>query len=177
MATKLAVLVASLLVPLAAAIQDPQKKQDPSKQEEPAVAIGVTPPPKAALLADLQKLSWMSGTWVMERGGITTEEHWRPVQGSMLLGTSHSYGDKGSTFFEFLRIATVRDKLAYVASPGGSRPTTFPLAKLEDGVVVFENEKHDFPQRIRYEKTEKGVTATISLLDGSKAESFVFTKK
>lgn len=177
MATKLVVLAVSLLLPFAASIQDPQKKSEPPKKE-PTAAVGLVPPaPSPAVLADLQKLAWISGTWVMEKDGVTTEEHWRPLQGSTLIGTSHSFDAKQSTFFEFLRIAPVRDKLAYIASPGGSRPTVFSLAKMEDGVVVFENEKHDHPQRIRYERTEKGMTATISMLDGSKAESFVFTKK
>ena len=177
MATKLAVLAVSLLLPFAASIQDPQKKPELAKKEPPVPMGGIAPSASAAQIADLQKLSWISGTWVIEKDGVTTEEHWRPLQGSTLIGTSHSFDAKQSTFFEFLRIAPVRDKLAYIASPGGSRPTVFTLAKMEDGVVVFENEKHDHPQRIRYERTEKGMTATISMLDGSKAESFVFTKK
>lgn len=43
--------------------------------------------------------------------------------------------------------------------------------------MVFENDKHDHPQRIRYEKTAAGMTATISQLDGSKAARFVFRRK
>ena len=49
--------------------------------------------------------------------------------------------------------------------------------KQDEKQAVFENPKHDHPKRIRYERTEKGMTATISLLDGTKAQSFVFTKK
>jgi hypothetical protein len=42
---------------------------------------------------------------------------------------------------------------------------------------VFENPEHDHPQRIRYVKTEEGMTATISLMDGSRATDFVFVRR
>ena len=172
MATKLALFVASLLVPFFAATQEP--KQDPKQEPDKKPTA---PAPMKAEPADLKKLEWLSGTWAMEKDGTTTEEHWRPLQGTTLMGTSHTFDAKSSKFFEFLRITAMRGTIAYIASPQGMKPTVFPLAKLEDGVVVFENPQHDYPQRIRYEKTDKGVTATISLLDGGKAESFVFTKK
>lgn len=156
MLTKL--LASGVLILLLATTQDP--KPD------------AAPPP-----ADITKLAWLAGTWFLEQDGVVTEEHWRPLQGSTLLGTSHTYDDKRTRFFEFLRIASMRGKIAYIAMPGGAQPTVFPLTKLEEGVVEFENAKHDHPQRIRYEKTEKGVTATISQMDGSKSQSFVFTKR
>jgi hypothetical protein len=151
-------MMCGVLVLLASALQDPK-------------------PGAAAAAADLSKLSWLSGTWFLEQDGVVTEEHWRPLQGTTLLGTSHTYDKARTRFFEFLRIASSRGKIAYIAMPGGASPTVFPLAKLEDGVVEFENGEHDHPQRIRYERTEKGVTATISQLDGSRAQSFVFAKR
>lgn len=125
----------------------------------------------------LEKMTWLCGTWVLQDGKQTTEEHWRPLQGTTLLGSSHSFDDAKTTFFEHLRITATKGTIAYVASPGGAAPTVFLLTKLEDGVMVFENAKHDHPQRIRYEKTKDGATATISQLDGSRAQSFVFKKK
>jgi hypothetical protein len=67
-------------------------------------------------------------------------------------------------------------QIAHVASPGGAPPTAFLLTKLEDGLVEFENAQHDHPQRIRYERTEAGITATISQLDGSRAQAFAFSR-
>lgn len=144
----------------------------------------VAPAPAAAVLTPgkmdatlLPKLAWLAGTWVMKDGDKTTEEHWRPLQGTTLLGTSHLFDAKQTRFFEFLRITLERGTIAYIAQPGGAAPTAFPLVQLTDTTMVFENAKHDFPQRIRYAKTAAGVTATISLLDGSKAMDYVFTKK
>ena len=150
---------------LPAAFQDPEKKPATAST---AMKFG----PEA-----LEKLAWMSGTWALQEGEKTTEEHWRPLQGTTLLGTSHLFDEKRTHFFEFLRITAMNGTIAYIAMPGGKPPTVFLLSKLEDGAVEFENGKHDYPQRIRYEKTAAGVTATISLLDGSRAQPYVFTKK
>lgn len=125
----------------------------------------------------LQKLTWVCGTWVQQQGKTTIEEHWRPLQGTTILGTSHTFDDKKSRFFEFLRIDHRAGSISYIAMPGGTSPTLFRLVKLEAGLMVFENPKHDHPQRIRYERTKDGMTATISQLDGSLATAFVFKKK
>lgn len=150
----------------------PGGPQDPQKQA-PAPAE-----PKKLDAAELKNLAWLSGTWVLKNGGKTTEEHWRPLQGTTLLGSSHTYDDKRTQFVEHLRITAMRGTIAYIAMPDGAdHPTVFPVTKIETGCVEFENPQHDHPQRIRYEKTADGVTATISQLDGSRAQSFVFKKQ
>jgi hypothetical protein len=144
-------------------------RQDPGK---PAASA-----PARSESEDLKKLAWISGTWTLTTDGKTTEEHWRPLQGTTILGSSHTYDAQETRFFEHLRITAMRGRIAYIALPGGANGTVFLLSKLEDGLVEFENPKHDHPQRIRYEKTEQGITATISQLDGSRARKFVFQKK
>ena len=120
--------------------------------------------------ADLAKVSWLAGTWELKDGEKTTEEHWLPLAGTTMMGVSHTYGAKTTLFFEFLWITFQHGKIAYVAQPGGVKPTPFFAVKLGEKEAVFENEKHDHPQRIRYECTEGGVTATISLMDGSEGD-------
>lgn len=159
------VLLLSLATVSLASTQDPTPKP-----AEPG-------PARAQAQAQLQQLGWLSGTWVMRDGTSTTEEHWRPLQGTTMLGTSHSFEAKRTHFFEFLRITLQKDQVVYVAMPGGGTATAFALTKLEPGLVEFENAAHDHPQRIRYQKTEAGVTATIGQLDGSRSMQFVFTAK
>jgi hypothetical protein len=128
--------------------------------------------------AELQKLAWLSGTWVVEQGEVVTEEHWRPLAGNTLLGTSHTYDKTRTRFFEFLRVTAMNGKIAYIALPANAQePTVFLLQRASDQEVVFENPQHDYPQRIRYAKTPAGLTATISLLDGARAQSFEFKRK
>lgn len=156
--------------------------QDPVPAPPPKPAPSATAPAQAPAAnrfgpEAMAKLAWISGTWVMKQGESVTEEHWRPLQGSTLLGSSHTFGGERTMAFEFLRIGEVRGQIGYVAMPGGKAPTTFLLETLADGVAEFVNGEHDYPQRIRYERTEKGLTATISRLDGTKVLSFVFAKK
>ncbi len=150
--------------------------QDPPKPTAPAAAAEALVPGKMDP-ALLKRMEWICGTWVLQDGKKTTEEHWRPLQGTMILGSSHTYDETRTHFFEHLRIAAMRGTIAYLALPGGAGGTAFVLTRLEDGLMVFENEKHDHPQRIRYEKTKEGVTATICQLDGSRAQTFVFKRK
>lgn len=133
-------------------------------------------PAKAAQF-DINKLAWLAGTWQLRNGEKITEEHWFPLKGSTMIGVSHTYDEKTTHFFEFLRIATQKGTIAYLAQPGGRPMVPFLAVQLDDKTAVFENPKHDNPQRIRYERTEQGVTATVSLLDGTKAEVFVFERK
>ena len=125
----------------------------------------------------LERLAWLEGTWEQRSGERVTRERWLPAAGSMMLAVSHTYTPDRTRFFEFLRIERRKETLVYVAQPGGQPPVEFALAACEEGRVVFENPKHDHPQRIVYERTEKGVTATVELLDGSRAREFVFERK
>lgn len=160
-----------LLAALAVAVQDPAPTARPTA---PAAA---KPAPPQWPAAALQRLTWLSGTWTIRNGKRTTEEHWRPLQGTTLLGCSHTFSDSKTHFFEHLRITAMHGTIAYLAMPGGTPPTSFLLTRLEDGVAVFENAEHDHPQRIRYERTAVGLTATISQLDDSRATRFVFTRE
>lgn len=164
LAAAFAVLAAAVSLPFVA-------PQDPAK---PQPAVDLTPGKVDPAL--LQRLSWISGTWVIEARGKTTEEHWRPLQGSTMLGSSHTYDATKTHFFEHLRITASRGGIAYIAMPGGGKGTAFLLTKLEDGLAEFENPDHDHPQRIRYERTDGGITATIEQLDGSKQQRFPFRR-
>ena len=126
---------------------------------------------------DPQKLAWLAGTWELRDGDKITEEHWLPLKGSTMMGMSHTYNSKQTLFFEFLRIMFKKDMINYIPQPGGDPPVAFGLKELDDDIAVFENAKHDHPQLIVYERTDTGMTATISLLDGTRAKSFVFTRK
>lgn len=145
--------------------------QSPAQDPKP-----VAPSAHERAVLQLQQLAWLAGTWTLQDGATTTEEHWRPLQGTSMLGTSHTF-DARTRFFEFLRLAVDRDRVVYTAMPRGNTPTQFVLTKLAEGEVEFENAAHDHPQRIRYQKTAAGVTATIGQLDGSRAAKFEFTAR
>ena len=105
----------------------------------------------------LSDLAWLTGSWLEKKEGVETEEHWIAPKGGIMLGVNRTTRDKGKTSHEFLRIMERPDGgIAYLAQPAGAAITVFPLKELKGKHVVFENPKHDFPQRIIYRLDEQG---------------------
>lgn len=105
---------------------------------------------------DIERLSWLSGCWAQTRSDGSTEEHWMKPSGGTMLGMSRTVRGDRTAEFEFLRIAEVNGKLAYIAKPSDQPEATFPLKTLGEQEVVFENPTHDFPQRIIYRRSGEG---------------------
>ena len=105
--------------------------------------------------------TWMKGSWRTTLGGAKVEEHWTSAEGGLMLGTNRTINSKGKTSFEFIRIQEKDGVVAYIAMPGGGKATTFPLKSLTSSRVVFENLKHDFPQRVIYWKDAKRLCARV----------------
>lgn len=137
------------------------------------------PMPKAAK-ASIGDLGWLSGAWVATRStGSSVEERWSPPKGGSILGTSRSVNTSGKMFaFEFLRVVERDGGLVYIAQPGGATPTEFVLTELGPKRAVFDNPRHDFPKRIVYELSGKGVlTATIGFMKGGTPRKFEFARE
>lgn len=105
-------------------------------------------------------LGWLAGCWEGEGGGGRNLECWTAPEGGMMLGVSKVISERG-TQFEFLRIASHGDGLAYLASPGGKPAVAFALVESGPGHAVFANPEHDFPQRITYRRDGSALTARI----------------
>lgn len=99
---------------------------------------------------DLERLSWMVGSWAGTDGGVEMEEHWISPKAGLMLGVHRDVFPSGRAFFEFLRIEAGEDGVIYWASPRGREATPFRLIERAPGRVVFENPEHDWPQRILY---------------------------
>ena len=136
------------------------------------IAIAAT----AAQLPD-----FMTGSWAARAAdGSVTEEHWMSASGNTMLGMSRTVGaDRKVASFEFLRVAQYQNTIAYYAMPEGRAAVAFPLKALTANKVVFENLKHDFPQRIIYWTSEGNLCARIEGTIGGKAsgEEWCWTRK
>lgn len=96
-------------------------------------------------------LSWISGCWETSGEGRTTTERWGKATDNLMVGTSQTVKGTKSVAFEFLRIVNNGHGLIYLAQPSSAKePTAFAASKVTGNEVVFENAKHDFPQRIIY---------------------------
>jgi hypothetical protein len=114
--------------------------------------------------------AWMSGSWSGAIDNVQMEEHWTAPGGGVMLGMHRDVGK--SVEFEFLRIEMQKDgTLVYLAQPFGKPATPFPLKSSTDARVVFENAKHDFPQRIIYWRKDAQLCARVEGTIGGKQES------
>jgi hypothetical protein len=106
----------------------------------------------ALAAADPSAPEWMAGYWLSCEGGRQTAEVWINGGGSDLLVGVNLNGAPPKQAFEFMRMAKVDGKLAFIASPDAAPQTAFPLKTMEGTRAVFENLTHDFPQRVIYER-------------------------
>ena len=98
--------------------------------------------------------------------------------GGVMLGASRSGRGEDLREFEFLRLHGGADGgVSYLAQPGGGAPVAFRLVRHDAASAIFENPAHDYPQRITYAREGDTLTATISLIDGSNARRWVYTRR
>lgn len=133
--------------------------------------LSMTPP------KDIAALDWLIGTWCTDPGdGEQTCETWTDYDRvGEARGVSVTQGPRG-TKREKMTITNDAGRLVLHAEPEGQPAadfywTTRDYAPSELNLV---NEKHDYPQRVRYWREGKLLIAEISLLDGSKAMRWKF---
>jgi hypothetical protein len=112
----------------------------------------------------LAPLAWLEGCW----GGSVSQreyrEHWMPLRGNLLIGTSQTVADGKVREFEYLRIEAREDAVYYVAAPSGKKEEAFRLAEQtvdrkdgrNDEIFVFVNPALEFPQKITYRRASEG---------------------
>ncbi len=136
------------------------------------------PAPAKAGMADM---AWLAGAWVGTRGtggAVSIEERWSPPLGGAMLAVSRTVSRGRMTAFEFLRVVERDGGLVYVAQPRGAPPTEFTLTELNGKRAIFENPRHDFPQRIIYELSAEGqLSASISHTKGGRPQRFEFKRE
>jgi hypothetical protein len=113
--------------------------------------------------------AWMAGCW--ERGGSEswTEECWTGARAGQMMGSSRSGKGEALQWYEHTRITAEAGVITFCALPKGQAGGCFKATKATESEIVFENDAHDYPQRIRYWRDGKDLAAEISLKDGSKA--------
>lgn len=127
--------------------------QTPAAQPPaPAAPPPATPPPAATSSAEaFAALAFMAGCWEGEQEGVRSEECWLAPANGLMVGMHRDLFKSGKAFYEFLRIETGAEGIAYLASPAGAPVTAFRLVAAAPGRVEFANPQHDYPQRIIYQ--------------------------
>ena len=100
----------------------------------------------------IQRLSWLQGCWETTAAGRTVEEIWTGPRGRSMLGVSRTVERGELTSYELVVVQEQGDRLVYIAHPLGQPSAEFLSTAVSENGVVFANLKHDFPQRISYER-------------------------
>ncbi|KAF2516471.1 DUF6265 family protein [Flavobacterium foetidum] len=131
----------------------------------------------------IKKADWLIGNWENTSADGVLTENWQKLNDSTFSATSYFIKGKDTLHFESIILAQLAETLTYKATVKGQnedKPVFFPSTSASDKQLVFENPKHDYPQKITYTKSSAStLTAEISgNLNGKPAsEKFVMTKK
>jgi hypothetical protein len=112
----------------------------------------------------IDRVKWLQGCWQATRGEATIEEQWMAPRGGTMLGMSRTVRGGRTAEYELVIIREQDGALAYEAHPSGQASTTFLSTTVSDMSVVFENPKHDFPQRVGYQRD--GADGLLAWIDG-----------
>ncbi|AWK05016.1 hypothetical protein HYN56_12570 [Flavobacterium crocinum] len=134
---------------------------------------------------NLAKAEWFIGEWGNKSPEGELTERWKKENDSVYLGESYFVvgEEKDTVFGEHVRLEETNGKLSYIVTvPGQNQelPVSFEMTSATDNQIVFENPKHDYPNKIIYNLVAKdSLIAEISGLKKGKpnTERFVMKKR
>jgi hypothetical protein len=113
--------------------------------------IASAPPPP------LSAVAFMTGCWTgPSQNGATIEEHYSEAANNLMIGMTRYVRAGQVVDFEFTTIERSDTALVMTPRPKGVKSDSFGLKEITDGRAVWENPKHDFPQRIIYRRGATG---------------------
>ena len=131
----------------------------------------------------IKKADWLIGNWENTSPEGVLSENWQKLNDSTFSASSYFIKEKDTLHLETIILAQLGETLTYKATVKGQnndKPVSFPSTSETDQKLVFENPKHDYPQKITYTKgANNTLTAEISgNLNGKpSSERCIMTKK
>ena len=112
--------------------------------------------------------AFLSGCWEQRSDdGRWTEECWTDTRGGLMIGSGRIGKGDQVGHWEWMRIERGADGgLTFYGSPKGATPVGFRAIAADANSITFANPNHDYPQRVRYARSETGLDAEVSLADG-----------
>ncbi len=124
--------------------------------------------------AKVEQVAWLTGCWEYNTEARTVEEHWMTPRGHTMLGAGRTVQGEKLLEFEMVLIREQDGHLAYQAHPSGQPSTVFLSRSIGEREIVFENLKHDFPQRVGYKREEDSLVAWIEGLRNGQTRRIEF---
>lgn len=126
---------------------------------------------------------WLLGTWQNKATDGVLSEIWTKANDSTYLGQSYFVKEKDTIHFETIVLQQIGENLKYITTVKGQnedKPVTFSLIETTGNQLIFENKKHDYPQKISYKKADKNNlnTSISGMINGKiSTEKYTLVKK
>ncbi len=130
----------------------------------------------------IKSAQWLIGKWENKSVDGNLEETWKKVNDSTFQATSYFIKGEDTLHFETITLQQKGENLTYNATVKGQnndKAVAFLLNTEIEKQLVFENLKHDYPQKISYTQiTKDSLVAKIAgKIDGkSTSEQFPMKK-
>lgn len=133
---------------------------------------------EAENLLDQELTNWLVGNWEYTQSEIPTFETWWKENDSTLSGYSFAVRN-GDTIVTERLLWQIRDgESYYIPTVDGQNDNEAVVFKLSSSLAnqwIFENQTHDFPQKITYTKIDENqLTAEISAKTDSSERKITF---
>lgn len=129
----------------------------------------------------IKKTDWLLGKWENKVDEGVLSENWKRLNDSTFQAESFFIKEKDTLHFESITLQQKGEELFYSATVKGQnndKPVTFKMTSETDKKLVFENPKHDYPQKITYSLINKdSLVAEISGIQLGKPSSEKFGMK
>ena len=129
----------------------------------------------------LENANWFIGRWENATPEMTFTEIWKKANDSTYTAESFVLVSKDTVFYESVDLLQKNDSLFYTVSvrnQNNEKPVSFYLTKSNNNQLIFENPKHDFPNKIMYNKINNdSIVATIEGIKNGKTQSETFPMK
>jgi hypothetical protein len=122
------------------------------------LSLQIAPPPR------IDRVAWLQGCWSLQSGDRVVEEQWLSPRASSMLGAGRTTRGDRLIEYEFVLIRESGTQLAYEAHPSDQDSAIFMSTNIGEQSIVFENLKHDFPQRVGYER--RSATTLLAWVEG-----------
>jgi hypothetical protein len=124
---------------------------------------------------------WLLGKWEHKSDAGNLLEIWKKVNDSIYNGESYFIKGEDTLHFEKIQMKQKGEDLFYIATVKGQnndKPITFKHNDTIPKLLVFENTKHDFPQKIMYSQIRKdSIVIQISGIQQDKPSSIRYSLK
>jgi hypothetical protein len=129
----------------------------------------------------IKATNWLLGKWENKVDEGILSESWKKLNDSTFQAESFFIKDKDTLHFETITLQQKGEELFYTATVKGQnndKPVSFNMTSETDKKLVFENPKHDYPQKITYTLINKdSLVAEISGIQLGKPSSEKFGMK